>query len=57
MPNRPTIPPAGDDRTNTALVLLATAFIGVVAVAHPALIPALTLAVAAGMAVMAFLKM
>ncbi|MGW4689823.1 hypothetical protein ACWEPM_33715 [Streptomyces sp. NPDC004244] len=56
MPNNPT-PNRPDDRTNTVLVLLATAVVGVVAVSHPALKPALTLVVGVAVAVMALLRM
>lgn len=45
-----------NDRTTIAVALLATGFVGAVAEAHPAQIPALALAVAAFVAVLAFLK-
>lgn len=46
-----------NDRNTIALALLGTAFVGSVAAAHPALVPALTLALAAFVALAAFLKL
>ncbi|GAA0463888.1 hypothetical protein [Streptomyces olivaceiscleroticus] len=48
-----------DDRSNLALVLalVVATVAGMIAVAHPELIPALTIATAAFMAMSAYLKM
>ncbi|MGW0172053.1 hypothetical protein ACWDWT_43925 [Streptomyces sp. NPDC003343] len=45
------------DRNTLALALIGTAFVGSIAWAHPAAIPALTLALAAFVALAAFLKL
>ena len=45
------------DRTTIATALMGAAIAGLIAVAHPTLIPALTLALAAFVALLAFLKL
>ncbi|MFF3326983.1 hypothetical protein [Streptomyces sp. NPDC002889] len=45
-----------DDRTRTVVALLGTGFAGMIAVSHPSLIPALTLAVAVWVALALYLK-
>lgn len=46
-----------NDRNTIATALLGTAFVGFIALAYPAAIPALSLAVAAFLAFAAFLKL
>ncbi|MFE7931275.1 hypothetical protein ACFU6S_21570 [Streptomyces sp. NPDC057456] len=46
-----------NDRHTVATVLIGTAIAGLIAVAYPALIPALTIALAAFMALAVFLKL